>query len=229
MVIVDDNSPEDILKYLTLALNDMKPYFSVKVFQTHDTDSWSNPGITFNIAVKQSKGEILVLNLSDVIPLNPYVLEIVSKYHKENDMTHLSSTQIDADYRRMYNGRLPVFSGSRGELSVAGCSMPRGLYNKIGGFDERFRVYGHEDADFLWRMKYGAKDLGIQCKHHKDLFTLHVTPAHQLEKILCPKENEKYVNENVLGHKWVVNPNGWGEWDRLTSVLTYKDGVIIND
>jgi hypothetical protein len=228
MVIVDDNSPQDPLEHLKLTLKNMKPYFSVRVFQTHDTDCWNNPGITLNIGVKQSKGEIIILNLSDVIPLNPYTLEIISKYHKENDMTHLSATQIEADYRRMYDGKIPVFGGDHGDLSVAGCSMPRALYDKIGGFDERFRVYGHEDADFLWRIRYGAEDLGIQCRHHKDLFTLHISPAHQLEEAPCPKENEKYVNENVLGHNWIVNSAGWGEWGHLTEILTYKDGAIVN-
>jgi len=225
MVIIDDNSPEPFEEYLKLALQTIHPYFNVRAFQTHNQGSWTNPGITANLGVKQSKGDVIILNPSDMIPFNPYTLQVVSEYHRSHPMTHLSSTEIPLTHTSWSEGKYPTTGG---ELSLPGSSMPRSLFDKIGGFDERFRTYGHEDADILWRIYYGAEDLGIHHDHHKELFYLHLSPAHvllnspahELLKQSCTN-NDGYVRENMTKRNWVVNPNGWGVWPKLTEILSY--------
>jgi hypothetical protein len=216
MIIVDDDSePHDhFVDYLRLGLDTIKPWFRVRAFETHH--SYMNVGRTLNVGVKQSEGDIIIFNHSDMVPLHPNNLELVWKNHQETDWLYLTPTLLGSKPRvNLPPDKLQMI----GHVLPAGASMPRKLFDKAGGFDERFRGYGPVDTDLAHRIYYGQGEMG--CSHRKsdEIIYLHLEMAHVPVRSgeLNPKNNE-LLRENMSKRRWSVNPDGWGDCETLEEV-----------
>ena len=222
MIIIDDNSPpEDMFEeYLRLALNtfDIKEnlWFKIRAFKNRDTTM--NSGRSANIGAKLSKGDILIFNHTDMFPMHKNTLRLIYESHKEynnridiissgmSEMLYLTSATLTSDNVK--------FSPDCGGTTPWTCAISRKLFYKIGGFDEKFIGYGHEDADFGWRIIYGKDDLN--CKHVFDpkIVYVHLQQSNMIS--LPPTSNPKnsdVVNDNITyNHRWIVNSDNdnWG-------------------
>ncbi len=135
MVIVDDDSNDHFEDYLRLAIDTLKPDFPIRAFETHKSVTF-NPTLPLNIGVKQAKGDLIVLNHSDVFPLNGHMLHHMWRYHQEHQWCALVSDFL------MFWPNLTSF----GSPTPNGLSLPKALFERVHGYDEGF--YGGPSSDF---------------------------------------------------------------------------------
>lgn len=221
MIIVDDNSPlEDRFEeYLKLALNtiDIKENIWFKIRAFINRDSNGNSGRTANVGTKLSKGDILIFNHTDIFPMHKYTLRLMYNQHKKynenadtdkKEMLYLTSSTLTNESSKLEDLLIPQCNGE----SPWASAISRKLYYKIGGFDEKFIGYGHEDADFGWRLKYGAKHLGWTFIHDPEIIFVHLQQSNMImyPPTSTPK-NSDVVNDNIVhNHRWIVNNDNWG-------------------
>jgi len=221
MIIVDDSSdPDDYFEELVyIGLDRIKPWYEVRVYKIPLSCSKMNIGRTINVGVKQSEGDILIFNHADLIHLAKETLNVVHDFHanvKEPDMHLLFPTFVNTK---------PEYFGTIHNLTnPAGASMPRKLFDELGGFDETFDGYGHEDADFYWRLHY-ANERGEKphWKHTEDsrLVVQHMSLcAIGMKRSIYPNpHNEARVNHNSAHQVSTVNLGGWGECEGLEEII----------
>ena len=86
-------------------------------------------------------------------------------------------------------------------------------YEAIGGYDERFTLWGHEDDDFIKRMELS----GLQIvSSSPNAYTIH--QYHPMERALEPEKFEQAKQSNLAmlkeDHSIVRNLSGWGDMDK---------------
>ena len=85
--------------------------------------------------------------------------------------------------------------------------------------DIPFTPYAIFGTDILWRIYYGQEALGITHDHHKELFYLHLTPAHVLERPPTPLDNEEFLMDTQGKRQWVANAGKeWGVCPGLVQI-----------
>ena len=200
MVIVDDGSRDGFLDWLKHGLEIIKPWFNVRAFRVPEGQTRKNVGRTLNIGVKQSLGDLLILNHSDVIPLNPQTLKIVWENHRLIEMLYLTPLFLTTEMLQEVGGA----------ILPPGASLSKRLYEEVGGFDERFMGYGPVDVDFAQRIIYGQKERGwIHQKSHRLIF-LHLKQAKIPRRGEPNPQNDEILLQNIQNKRWTVNPHGWG-------------------
>jgi len=225
MVIVDDSSdPEDHFEeFVRLGVDRIQPWYSVSAYSMPLSCSKMNVGRTINVAAWQSKGDVLILNHADVIHLNKDTLKIIDVFHK--------SVHEHPGLYLLFPAFVDANSEGLGEIraltNVSGSSLPRRLFDELGGFDEQLDGYGHEDADFYWRLHYGKEIGGIthwQEWTDKRLILMHLSLcAIGVKRSTYPNpHNDRIVNDNMGSRRWKVNPSGWGECKDLKEVLVWN-------
>jgi len=210
MIIVDDSSApcDHFEEYLKLGLDTIKPSFRVRAFQMPLECSNMNVGRTLNIGVKQSRGDLLIINHSDMIPLNRDVLSQTKEEHQKVDGLYLTSNLVTVDH---------TMREHKGWHLTPGASMPRKMFDTVGGFDERFKGYGPVEPDFAWRIIYAPEEYGFTHKQSDGITFLHFKMARIPIRGGAPNPAN---DELVLGNrgKVRVNPDGWGICDGLEEV-----------
>lgn len=92
----------------------------------------------------------------------------------------------------------------------------RNTYNKIGGFDERFKGYGAEDTDFSFTAK----------KLHVKLKSVDVKAYHQYHESYSPPLNhfvDIIENANVFFKKWQIWPmEGWLKTFKKAGLISWN-------
>lgn len=227
MIIIDDNSPteDNFEQYLRLALNtvDIKDNLWFRIHAFRNKHSTMNSGWSANVGVKQSRGDILIFNHTDIFPMHKNTLGLICNRHQEYNagnkdnpnmlfLTSATLTNDKTDFIPDCNGGTPW-----------ACAISRKLFYKIGGFDERFQGYGHEDADFGWRLIYGQKELGCTHIYDPNIVFVHLQQSNMISRPPASNpKNSDVVNENITkNHRWVVNPNGWGNSNKLEEILEF--------
>lgn len=225
MIIVDDASdPTDRLKeYLSYAFEHIKPCFRVKAFRM-PVSTHFNGGRTFNVAAKQSQGNIVVFSPPDMIPLTP-VLASIQKHHSETDWLYLAPKVIRSNNL-----------GQVGEGLIGGASVPKKMFDELGGFDERFIGYGNVDVDFMyrirhysqapWKLEAPGKATLLPSKNWKYSFDPTLMYLHlEQTKIALRVDNLELRNavtmDNWKERRISVNPNGYGVCNELEKVIEY--------
>lgn len=246
MVIVDDDSNDHFEDYLRLAIETLKPDFPIRAFETHKTVTF-NPTLPLNIGVKQAKGDLIVLNHSDIFPLNGYAVQHIWQHHQEHPWCALVS-----DCKMHWPNLL-----SFGSPTPNGLSLPKALFEKVHGYDEGF--YGGPSSDFDVVVRIGRQisiDEDTEKKHQpghplhysytwirdennpKPVVFAHM--GHLIGKIRqrmnhapwkpeleYPKGEHsverlyKYNNDRCAwngNQDPCVNPDGWGELDTLEEI-----------
>lgn len=206
MIIVDDESdPQDhYWEYVKMGIDMIRPHFKVRAFRAYNTNRNSS---TLNIGVKNSVGDVLVLNYSDVVPVSPGILEKIASKHKEIPNLYLTPKVVCT------HPEFPIL----GKYTPLGSSISRELFYKVGGFDERFKGYGPVDVDFSYRLIHGMKDLGCQWAEAQDIAYMHIEQAKIpiRDDYRNKDENIKILIENEKNFVRVVNPSGWGICPKL--------------
>ena len=210
MVIVDDESgPEDHFKEnVKMAVERVKPWFDVRAYRIPKSTHF-NGGRTLNVAAKQSRGQILVFNPPDIIPLTTGFLEKIYTEHSQADWLYFCP-------RLLRSSNL----GQIGEFLIGGASIPRKMFDHLGGFDEKFVGYGCIDVDFMYRIYYYGPLSGLNWvrKLDKEMVFLHLEQTKVPIRVDNPELRVKVTMENWKARTISVNPQGYGICPELETV-----------
>lgn len=238
MIIVDDNSNDDFTTFLELGTKHIKPKFPIKAFQTNKPTTY-NPAKALNIAFKQSVGEIIILNHSDIIPHSNHILQ---SFTDEFNIPEPETTDIFPDVI------VPHFIFSMITLDTYpgmlnnGVAMKREIYERMRGHDERFCGGPSVDFDLMNRIRtHNSPKFNVRWfKEDKSISYLHIGytadagirfrdyPPEWRESFSYPKEEHSYdslrdynnslVTDNVQNNTWINLTTEWGTLDTLQKV-----------
>ncbi|GAG85021.1 unnamed protein product, partial [marine sediment metagenome] len=142
------------------------------IFTREKNSKFRCPSFAYNIGIKQSKGEIIILSSPEIFHLNDSVDLIVAPLLKNKRI--LSSPEAEGisfdttgkvtnylfkeptlDLAKDINSLLKW--GSKRSRYARKLPFFMGLYKKelmeIGGYDEDFTGYSGDDDDLIWRLK----------------------------------------------------------------------------
>lgn len=166
IVFVDNNSTDGTQDYI------QKYYPEVRIVQNHQNLGF---GVANNIGVKKSKGEILFL-LNNDTKVFPNTLEKLLEYKNRTRANIIGPRLLNEDRKDLLEGgysQMDIlgYSGrSPNKLFYVGGSalmISKKDFNKIGGFDEKYFMYG-EESDFCWRALLYGMTVGV-CEETKTI------------------------------------------------------------
>ena len=151
IIVVNDGSHDEtlsILSFIKSTTNDI-----LRIINTNkDNNEYRNPGFARNAGIKYASGEIICFCDGDIIHLINPLQQMDKILQNINDK---NSIYITGTYMRInHKGEC---SGPHGKNA----NIPHGSWLavskenliKIGGYDERFKIYGNEDHDIVQRFE----------------------------------------------------------------------------
>jgi len=168
IIIVDDASDEEH------RIEDLQEEFNLKLIRIDKKDKWwVNPCVPFNVGIKESKGDIIVLQNSECYHVGDVLSSIKETITDDNYITlstysfteDLSDIILNVD--KEYLLSLPqVASGGSESLGWYNHKIYRPVYyhfcsaitkenmDKLNGFDERYSDgISYDDAEIIERIK----------------------------------------------------------------------------
>jgi len=243
MICVDDNSNDNFVEFLELAVKNIKPKFDIRGYQTHKPTTY-NPAKALNIAFKQSLGEIIILNHSDILPNSKHILQNILKEFTiegsllDNVLPNNGLPDIIVPHFIFEMNTLITYTGMLNNGTV----MKRKNYEELHGHDERFLGGPSVDFDLMNR----AKDMKFKIrwlKEDKKISYLHIghiadagirfrdTPPEWRAQLNYSKEEHSYKRlleynnglASIGGHRhWINSNQEWGTLDTLEQVFEYN-------
>ncbi len=231
VVVVDDGSREEE------RLEDLVERFPfLRVFRLDPRQKWySNPCIPFNIAIRQSRGESVILQNPECFHAGPVVKHVAEHLHKGKYLSYAcyalsnpdtkalrgDAEEVQAQVRTFeMEHKAPVHVASAGwynhsQYSPRGyhfcCAISRADLERLGGFDERYsHGIAYDDDDLLHRIRVA----GLRIEFVDEPYVYHqnhyLSPGNGVpcEKI---KRNEK-IFRLLTQPSRCYDPNGadWG-------------------
>ncbi len=172
IIIVDNNSSDDTVKYIT------NMYPKVKIIENNVNKGYA---AAINIGVEVSSGDYLILSNADIVYKKNTIYGLVDRLKSYDNKAIIGPQQLynNGNYQRSY-GYFPTVKrglydllgitrlklalkkksfvgGTRKDYKVeyldgAVLCTTRHILNQLNGFDERFFFYS-EEADFCYRAK----------------------------------------------------------------------------
>lgn len=246
IVIVDDHSQDgtgDYLAYLSRRYNFVK---------THRNSRNIGFSASCNRGAELAKGEFLIFLNNDTIPLPGWVEALVEVAKSDRNIAVVGSKLLYPNNTIQHAGVLfrnfpfpvtpfHVYAGEPADYPdanvevdydavTAACMLvKRKIFEKLGGFDERF-INGYEDVDFCLRVK----DAG-----YRIVYTPRSVIYH-LESSSPGRFDRSIPNVRILHNKWmgrvkyilkrepkvsvvIVNYNGWSDTVETIASIFSRD------
>lgn len=125
----------------------------------------------------------VLIRCDDDIEMNPDYVATHLSYHRDFSnravMGLVNNLYPDTPHARVYgyfrdqkfrHDAYAAPKDSHWKFWAANCSMPADLYEKVGGYDSRYRLYGFEDVDMGKMLKDAQADFvlvkELEVKHH---------------------------------------------------------------
>ncbi len=138
------------------------------------SQKWRVPGFTFNIGVKQTSGDVIILSSAEMYHVDDCLEPMIKAVEKDDKALAIPrgkdarQGELAGQYDRMQtlNTELPFLM-----------AMHRKHFEEIGGFDEDFTGFDRDDVDLVDRLKYvGCHHVRLPCRcihlyhprYHKD-------------------------------------------------------------
>ena len=131
-----------------------------------------NRALARNAGVALATGEI-VLFIDDDVVLPPFFVAAHARVHDTSTFPHIATGPIvnvpSTDVRP-----LPTFTNaSNAFFCTCNASVPRNIFNVVGGFDESFDKYGWEDTELGTRLRR----FDVRRTFVWDAYLWHIKPA----------------------------------------------------
>ena len=161
---------------------------------------YSNPALTYNMAIKAAKGELIVMQGGEILwPRKNCFAELLAAQRKRN---HKVVTMSQCEKIGEADGKHTLcLPDSKCIYYFFGCSFWKDYAVSLGGFEESYETWGNEDEDFSRVMrKHGAEPLYLSdncVTHHQ--WHPHVSLAAQEN----PRDKARYAERFrliELGH-----------------------------
>lgn len=195
LIVVDDCSSDEH------RLDDISKDFPfVKVIRLEPENRWyTNPCVPFNIAIKETTGDIIMLQNPECLHVGDILDDIVKRVNNTNYVTYgvysldkqttgylydlpydsehifkMIKSQIVPMNNRSYVSEGQACWYNHSIYRPAGyhfvSAMTKSNMNRLNGFDERFsNGIGFDDDEFLFRIKM----MGLNIEIHDEPFAIH--------------------------------------------------------
>ncbi|MDC1023638.1 glycosyltransferase family 2 protein [Nitrosopumilus sp.] len=154
VIIVDNNSTDNTIEFIT------KNYPSIQILKLDSNKGFAEPN---NLAAKITKGDFLLFLNNDTVVTPNFISEMMKILEHDKTIGICQSLLLKPDGSIDSSGdfidKLGVVYNSKTKIkeirnisSARGASMliERKIFNKLGGFDEKF-FFSFEDVDLGWR------------------------------------------------------------------------------
>lgn len=207
LIIVDDASPDPVRPIFDAVLDKLnKTFVNVELIENIVNRGRAK---TRNIGLKKAQGEYVLFLDCDGL-LDAFYLHLLIERIQKNPpcairgnrrvkgdlvrksayLSYFDSRFIGARLDKISSSfdlnRLPPKFFATGEIAV-----PRGILNKIGGFDEDFAQYGCEDEEMGWRLE----SLGLNLVFAPELLVIDIDENATLDRA-C-RRMEVYASESL--------------------------------
>jgi hypothetical protein len=195
LIVVDDcSSPEHRLEDI------LEKYPFIKLIRLESKDRWyTNPCVPFNKGIKESSGDIIVMQNPECLHVGDILSDLVNKIDDDKYITQavysLDKFNTEKISKLDYNDS-NVFDKIKNEILPMNNStyiaegkdcwynhskyraasyhflgaITKNNMNKLNGFDERYsNGIGYDDDELLFRIKL----LGLNIQIHDDPFAIH--------------------------------------------------------
>ena len=171
VVFVDDGSTDDSLQIVKNEISKTS-FPSVRLIHLN----WAGTAAARNEGVKKAKGEIMAITDADAVPDPNWLCEISNSFKNEeigmvcgkikeiNDLCEVDQQSAHTTYEKTF--------------WFTNVSFNRTVFEKIGGFDRRFRR--GSDYDFIVRLL----DAGFEYTYNPNAVVWHIKPPLTLSKAL---------------------------------------------
>lgn len=134
-------------------------------------EEWTNPAALLNYGLKRAKGEIIILqNAECKYETEDGIARLVSDVERDEMVSTVPLVQsLDEQGRFIQWFSHPTDQERAGWISYFCQAIRRSQVLRIGGFDEIFNGYGHEDDLFEFRLRKN----GIKFKYAENVLVSH--------------------------------------------------------
>lgn len=171
VVVVADGCTDDTL----LFLQDYHPPYPFQVLQTGEGyGRGSGAANARNQGAKAAKGELLLFSDDDVMPQAGWI-EAHRRAHARPRTVAMGRLMLPPELRGTGAAELLGPKAFWWHVTGNNTSMPRSLFEEVGGYDPAFSAYGGEDSDLGYRlMRAGARLVFV-----RDAVALHEALGHR--------------------------------------------------
>jgi len=142
---------------LQFLLNEYKKMFNFEIIISQDNNKDLNVSRLRNLGVKQAQGEYIILLDADLYVPKKMILDgiklikkqpyVISKKNSVNDLGVIDTRNL------IKKNILPQNIPLSLRTTVAFMIISKKIYNKVGGYDERFKNWGGEDNAFIHTLR----------------------------------------------------------------------------
>lgn len=197
VVVVDDGSPEPFRA--------PDAPWPIRVITLQGKTEPKNPCVPFNAGVAAASADIICLTNPEIIHEAPIIETMMADLERGGERTYVAASVWGPDENRWHIH--PDKEKFPKEFRVAGISMPcgfpfhffamlrRGLWNEVGGSDERYRDgAGYDDNDLALSLHAA----GANVIFRGDIRVIH--PRKNARATFTPRMFEH--NRRLFVHKW---------------------------
>jgi GT2 family glycosyltransferase len=152
IIIIDDGSSKEYRNEIeSLRIRDLRYFYQKN----------KGPAGARNFGIKKARSLLIALIDSDCIPKKDWINRIVELYKKNRNL-EITGGKIEIDKNNVYalasqyltsNAMYDNVEGEKQLIFMPTCNMiiKKDIFEKIGYFDEDFRMPAGEDLEFCWR------------------------------------------------------------------------------
>jgi len=146
VIVVADGCTDDTQQFLA----EYHPPYSLRVLETGRGDG-RGAAFARNRGAEAARGDLLLFSDDDVVP-QPGWIQAHQNAHSRASVVAVGRLLLPPDLR---NSGAAELRGPRvfwWNITGNNTSLPRPLFEKVGGYDEAFSAYGGEDPDLAYRL-----------------------------------------------------------------------------